>query len=31
MELEEVVMQTKVDNLYFLPSGELPADAVNTS
>ena len=28
MELEEVVMQTKVDNLYFLPSGRLPADAV---
>lgn len=28
MELEEVVMQTKVDNLYFLPSGRLPSDAV---
>ena len=27
-ELEDVVKQTKVDNLYFLPSGLLPSDAV---
>lgn len=28
IELEEVVKQTKVDNLFLLPSGELPMDAV---
>ncbi|HRJ70612.1 MAG TPA: polysaccharide biosynthesis tyrosine autokinase [Terrimicrobiaceae bacterium] len=28
IELEEVVLQSKVDNLYLLPSGRLPADAV---
>lgn len=28
IELEEVVIQTKVDNLYLLTSGKLPADAV---
>jgi len=27
-ELEDVVKQTKLDNLYFLPSGLLPSDAV---
>jgi len=27
-ELEDVVKQTKIDNLYFLPSGLLPSDAV---
>lgn len=27
IELEDVVLQTPVDNLYFLPSGILPADA----
>ena len=28
IELEEVVIQTKVDNLYLLTSGKLPSDAV---
>lgn len=28
LELEDVVKQTKLDNLYFLPSGLLPSDAV---
>lgn len=28
IELEEVVLQTKVDNLYLLNSGKLPSDAV---
>ncbi len=28
IELEEVVLQTKVDNLFLLPSGRIPADAV---
>ncbi len=28
IDLEEVVMQTSVDNLYLLPSGHLPVDAV---
>lgn len=28
IELEEVVLQTKVDNLYLLTSGKLPSDAV---
>jgi capsular exopolysaccharide synthesis family protein len=28
VELEEVVLQTKVDNLFLLPSGRIPADAV---
>lgn len=27
LELEDVILQTPVDNLYFLPSGILPADA----
>lgn len=28
IELEEVVLQTKIDNLFLLPSGRIPADAV---
>lgn len=28
VELEEVVLQTKIDNLFLLPSGRIPADAV---
>lgn len=28
VELEEVVLQTKTDNLFLLPSGRIPADAV---
>ncbi|CAN5657233.1 N/A [soil metagenome] len=28
IELEEVVLQTKIDNLYLLTSGKLPSDAV---
>jgi succinoglycan biosynthesis transport protein ExoP len=28
IDLEEVVLQTKIDNLFLLPSGRIPADAV---
>ncbi len=28
LDLEEVIVQSKTDNLFFLPSGNLPADAV---